>query len=79
MIASWMQQLGWTKPPPVETKAAPVTQTASETVAAKQPTTTLDPQQIQQIEARIAAVRQAEKLQAVERQLADVRARRQSR
>jgi hypothetical protein len=63
MIASWVQQLGWTKPPAVEGKAAPVTQTAPETVAA------LDPQQIQQIEADIAAVRQA-----VERHLADVQA-----
>jgi hypothetical protein len=69
MIASWVQQLGWTKPPAIEGKAAPVTQTAPETVAAKQPTTALDPQQIQQIEADIAAVRQA-----VERHLADVRA-----
>jgi hypothetical protein len=68
-IASWVQRLGWTKPPPVETKAAPVTQTAPETVAAKQPTTAPDPQQIQQIEAGTAAVRQA-----VEGQLADVRA-----
>jgi methyl-accepting chemotaxis protein len=69
MIASWVQQLGWTKPPAVESKAAPVTQTAPETVAAKQPTTALDPHQIQQIEAGIAAVRQA-----VERHLGEVRA-----
>jgi uncharacterized coiled-coil protein SlyX len=68
-IASWVQQLGWTKPPAVESKAAPVTQTAPVTVAAKQPTTALDPHQIQQIEAGIAAVRQA-----VERHLGDVRA-----
>lgn len=63
MIASWMQQLGWTKPLAVESKATPVAQTASETVAAS-----LDPQQIQQIEADIVALRQA-----VERRLADVR------
>jgi hypothetical protein len=69
MIASWVQQFGWTKQPAVESKAAPVTQTAPETVAAKQPTTALDSQQIQQIEADIAAVRQA-----VERHFADVRA-----
>ena len=69
MIAGWVQRLGWTKPPPVESKAAPVTQTAPETVTAKQPTIALDPQQIQPIEAGSAAVRQA-----VERQLADVRA-----
>jgi chromosome segregation ATPase len=63
MIASW------TKQPAVESKAAPVTQTAPEKVAAKQPTTALDPQQIQQIEADIATVRHA-----VERHLSDVRA-----
>ena len=69
MIASWMQRLGWTNPLAVESKATPVTQTAPETIAAKAPTPALDPQQIQQIEADIAAVRQA-----VERHLADVRA-----
>jgi uncharacterized membrane protein YccC len=69
MIAGWVQRLGWTKPPPVESKAAPVTQTAPETVTAKQPTIALDPKQIQPIEAGSAAVRQA-----VERQLANVRA-----
>jgi hypothetical protein len=70
MIAGWMQQLGWTKPLVVESKPAPVTQTAPETVAAKTPATpSLDPQQVKQIEADIAAVRQA-----VERRLADVRA-----
>ena len=68
-IASWVQQLGWTKPPAVESKAAPVTQTAPQTVAAKQATTALDPQQIKQIEVEIAAVRQA-----VERRLVDLRA-----
>jgi hypothetical protein len=66
-IASWMQQLGWTKPPVVESKAAPVTQTAP-MVAAKQPTTALDPQQVQQIKADVGAVREA-----VERQLAEIR------
>jgi hypothetical protein len=70
MIAGWMQQLGWTKPLVVESKPAPVAQTAPETVAAKAPATpSLDPQQIKQIEADIAAVRQA-----VERHLADVQA-----
>jgi hypothetical protein len=70
MIAGWMQQVGWTKPLVVESKPAPVTQTAPETVAAKAPAiTSLDPQQAQQIETDIAAVRQA-----VERHLADVRA-----
>jgi hypothetical protein len=70
MIAGWMQQLGWTKPLVVESKPAPVTQTAPETVAAKAPATpSLDPQQVKQIEADIAAVRQV-----VERHLADMRA-----
>jgi hypothetical protein len=69
IIASWVQQLGWTKPP-VESKAALVTRTAPETVASKAPAApSLDPQQVQQIEADIAAMRQA-----VERHLADVRA-----
>jgi hypothetical protein len=70
MIAGWMQQLGWTKPLVVESKPGPVTQTAPEAVAAKAPAIpSLDPQQVQQIETDIAAVRQA-----VERHLADVRA-----
>jgi hypothetical protein len=68
-IASWVQQLGWTKPPAVESKAASVTQTAPQTVAAKQATTALDPQQIKQIEVEIVAVRRT-----VERHLADLRA-----
>jgi len=67
MIASWVQQLGWTKPPVVESKAAPVIQTAPEMVAPKAPAaSSLNPQQVQQIETNIAAV--------VERHLADVRA-----
>jgi hypothetical protein len=67
-IAGWMQQLGWTKPLVVDSKPAPVTQTVPETVAAKTPASpSLDPQQVKQIEADIAAV-------AVERHLADVRA-----
>jgi hypothetical protein len=70
MIAGWMQQLGWTKPLVAESKPAPVTQTAPETVAAKAPATpSLDPQQVKQIEADVAAIRQA-----VERNLVDVRA-----
>jgi pimeloyl-ACP methyl ester carboxylesterase len=69
-IAGWMQQPGWTKPLVVESKPAPVTQTAPETVAAKAPAApSLDPQQVKQIGADIAAVRQA-----VERRLGDVRA-----
>jgi hypothetical protein len=69
-IASWVQQLGWTKPPVVESKAAPIAQSAPAMVAPKAPVAPpLNPQQLQQIEADIAAVRQA-----VERHLADVRA-----
>ena len=50
----------------VDSKAAPVTQTAPEMVAPKAPAAlSLDPQQVQQIQANIAA--------AVERHLADVR------
>jgi len=68
-IADWVQQLGWTKPPVVESNASPVTQTAPEMVAPKAPTApSLNPQQVQQIETDIDAVRQV-----VERHLADVR------
>jgi hypothetical protein len=70
MIAGWMQQLGWTKQLVAEGKPAPVTQMAPEAVAAKAPATpSLDPQQVKQIEADIAAARQA-----VERHLSDMRA-----
>ncbi len=69
-IASWVQQLGWTKPPLVKSKVAPVAQTAPEMVAPKAPAApSLDPQQVQQIETDIAAVRQA-----IERHLTEVRA-----
>jgi hypothetical protein len=73
MIASWVERFGWTKPPASRentvVQATPVIQTAPETVAPKAPAVlSLDPQQVQQIEAAIAAVRQA-----VERHLADVR------
>ena len=72
MITSWVQQLGWTKPPVVESKAAPVSQTAPEVVAPKAPAApSLNPQQVQQIEAEIAAVRQAvERVRATVEQLA---------
>jgi hypothetical protein len=62
VIASWVQQLGWTKPavrPP-----APLSVTSTSKGAAPSP----DPQQVQQIETDIAAVRQA-----VERHLSDMR------
>jgi hypothetical protein len=68
-VAGWVQQLGRTKPPVVESKAAPVTQTAPEMVAPKAPAApSLNPQQAQKIQTDIAAVRQA-----IERHLADVR------
>jgi hypothetical protein len=80
MIASWVQQLGWSKPPagqentvrssvPETPHSAPITQVSAEAVAPKAPVTaSLDPQQVQQLEADIAAVRQT-----VEQQLAAVR------
>jgi hypothetical protein len=58
VIAGWMQQLGWTKPPVTESKAAAVTQTASQTVAAKAPTApTFDPAQVPQMIQSLAALR----------------------
>ena len=68
MIASWVERLGWTKQragPESTTVQPPAPQTVASVPAAPSP----DPQQIQQIEADMAAVRQA-----VERHLADVRA-----
>jgi hypothetical protein len=60
MIASWVQQLGWTKPSaPVMLRAAPVAQTAPETVVPKAPAaSSLDLQQGQQIALHLAALRQ---------------------
>ena len=49
MIASWT--LGWTKPPVVESKAAPVAQTAP--IA-----TSLDPEKVQQMAQNLAEVRE---------------------
>ena len=60
MIAGWMQQFGWTKPLAVESKAAPVAQTAPATPS-------VDPEQVHQIALDVAALRQT-----VERHLADV-------
>ena len=57
MIASWIELLGWTKPLAVESKAAPVTQTAPETVAPKAPAPSIDPVQVQQIARDLAALR----------------------
>ena len=70
MIASWMQQLGWTRPPagpevtavrpsvPHTPQAAPVTETAPETVAQKAPAAPFDPEQVHQIALDVAALRQ---------------------
>jgi hypothetical protein len=80
MIASFVQQLGWTKPQggqeitvqssvPETPQSAPIAQATSEAVAPKAPaTTSIDPQQVRQLEADIAAVQQT-----VEQQLAAVR------
>ena len=71
MIANSIQQLGWTKPPAGPESTAvrpPVPQTVASTSKAPAPPSP-DPQQVQQIETDIAAVRQA-----VERHFADVRA-----
>ena len=83
MIASWVQQLGWTKPPagPENAavqlsvskmpQAAPLAEAGSETVASssKAPAApSLDQQQVQQMDADIAAVKQT-----VEQRLTAVR------
>jgi hypothetical protein len=71
MIASWVERLGW-MPPPAGSTSTAVQLSAPQTVerTSKAPTPpSPDLHQVQQIEAGIAAVRQA-----VERQLADIRA-----
>jgi hypothetical protein len=83
MIASLVQQLGWTKPPagpentavelpvPKTPQAAPASQAGLKTVASTSnvpAAPSLDQQQVQQMEANIAAVKQA-----VEQRLAAVR------
>jgi hypothetical protein len=76
MIASWVQRLGWTKPPagPENTavQAAPVAQTAPETVAPKAPAApSLDPEQVHQIALDVAGLRQnVEQLTAGQDQMA---------
>ena len=83
MIASWMQQLGWTRPPagpevtavrpsvPHTPQAAPVTETAPETVAQKAPAAPFDPEQVHQIALNVAALRQTvEQLAAGQDQMA---------
>jgi hypothetical protein len=80
MIANWVQRIGWTKPAagqentvrssvPEAPQSAPITQAVPEVVTPKAPATaSIDPQQVRQLEADIAAVQQT-----VERQLAAVR------
>jgi len=84
MIAGWVQQLGWTKPPtgpentavqlsvPKTPQAAPLSQAGSETVASisnAPAAPSLDQQQVQRMEADIAAVQQT-----LEQRLTAVRA-----
>jgi hypothetical protein len=80
MIASWVQQLGWTKPQagqentvrssvPEAPQSAQIAQVVPNAVAPKEPATaSIDLQKVQQMEADIASVRQT-----VEQQLAAVR------
>jgi hypothetical protein len=70
MIASWVERLGW-MPPPAGSTSTAVQLSAPQTVesTSKAPAPPSPMHQVQQIEAGIAAVRQA-----VERQLADIRA-----
>jgi hypothetical protein len=76
IIASWVQQLGWTKrsagPENTAVQAAPVAQTAPETVAPKAPAApSLDPEQVHQIALDVAALRQnVEQLSASQDQMA---------
>jgi hypothetical protein len=64
MIANWVQHLGWTKQSGGAESAPPTVANLSKAP----PTPSLDPQQLQQIEAHIASLQRA-----VERQLGDVR------
>ena len=84
MIASWVQQLGWTKPlsgpenaavrpaMPEPPQAAPVAQTAPQTIAPKAPVApSIDPEQVQQITRSLAALRQTvEQIAAAQDQIA---------
>ena len=84
VIASWVQQLGWTKPPSGPENAAvrpavleppqvaPVTQNAPQTIAPKAPlASSVDPEQFQQITQSLAALRQTvEQLAAGQDQIA---------
>ena len=75
MIASWT--LGWTKPPVVESKAAPV----ARNVAPKAPATPfIDPEQVQQMARDLAALRQTvEQLAAGQDQMVHETAREMAR
>ena len=83
MIASWVQQLGWTKPlvdpeitavrPSVpEPQASPIAQNALESVVPKSPVAaSLDPEQVQQITGSLTVLRQTvEQLAAGQDQMA---------
>jgi hypothetical protein len=80
-IAGWVQQLGWTKPPVVESKAAPVARTALENVAPKAPAApSIDPEQVQQMGRDLAALRQTvEQLAAGQDQMVRETAREMAR
>jgi hypothetical protein len=59
MIAGWMQQLGWTKPLAVDSKAASLTQSVPELAAPKAPATlSLDPEQMQQLTRSLITLQQ---------------------
>jgi hypothetical protein len=92
MIAGWVQELGWTKPPagpeitavrpsvPETSQAATVAQTAPETVAPKAPAApSIDPEQVHQMARDLAALRQnVDQLIASQNQMARQMARLQS-
>ena len=85
MIASWVQELGWTKPDPdtapVQLPVAhtpqgirviPVAQTATDAAAPKAPAaTSVDPEQVQQITRSLTTLQQSvEQLAAAQDQMA---------
>ena len=85
MIASWVQELGWTKPDPdtapvrlpvAETpqgiRVIPVAQTATDTAAPKAPAApSVDPEQVQQITRSLTTLQQSvEQLAAAQDQMA---------
>jgi hypothetical protein len=67
VIANWVEQLGWTKPPATSAvrpsafetpQAAPVAQTAPENVTPKAPAASIDPEQVHQMAMDLTALRQ---------------------